>query len=169
MKWLVRSSLVKALTDNAIHETVKKFEEKVPSGTSWLLESAGGKIGDESHYLGSSSDDGGPGIPSCFSDPETRNCPIQVMALHQYPSSSPDTTEIFQRNLEIAQDWIYNTFEKESMGPFPCFLASGESKEKIVRVYGKENWEKLKILKRKYDPTGLLRFTHFEDKLLEDD
>ena len=165
-KWLVRSTLIRALTDTAVHDTVGKFSSTVPSGTSWLFETAGGRIGDSELYSASSSSSSSSNEigESCFADEEKRNAPIQIMALHQY---SEKDTDAHTRNVEIAQDWVYGTFEKEALGPFPCFLASGEGTEKIKRVYGEKNWRRLKELKRKYDPTGLLRFNHFEDELLK--
>lgn len=39
----------------------------------------------------------------------------------------------------------------------------------MISVYGRESWNKLAALKRKYDPKGLLRYTHFENELLKED
>lgn len=181
-RWLVRSTLISALTDAAVHDTVQKFT-RVPSGTSWLFENAGGRIGDQDHFL---APDGSGG--SCYSDLERRNAPIQIMALHQYDDEHAASTtssmstngagddhgqdqgkgvDMGKRSIELAHNWIHGTFAKEGLGPFPCFLGSGEGKERMIAVYGQKNWDRLRELKRKYDPNGLLRFTHFEDELLK--
>lgn len=86
-----------------------------------------------------------------------------MAALHQWVGEADDTI-----NQTAAEDWVYRVLGKESCGPFPCFLASGEGRERMVAVYGKKNWERLRALKVKYDAKGLLRYTHFEDELLKD-
>jgi hypothetical protein len=146
-RWLVRSTLLASLTDEAIHSTVQKFA-KVPAGSSWLFENAAGAIAE-------------PPEPTCYPISH-RESPFQTAALHQWTSNTDD-----DRNKTSAEDWVYNTFGKEANGPYPCFLASGEGRRKMIQVYTEENWERLRLLKRKYDPAGLLRFTHFEDELLK--
>jgi len=95
-------------------------------------------------------------------------------------------------NKEMAEKWIYGVLgsttptstssstnetngdstamnsNSNSFGPFPCFLGSGEGRERIIQIYGGETpWKRLKELKLKYDKKGLLKYTHFEDELLK--
>ena len=144
-RWLVRSTLLSGLTDEAIHSTIQKFES-VPPGSSWLFEIAGGAIAE-------------PGHETCF-PLEHRTSPIQTAALHQWTDDTRDAV-----NKAAAEDWVYRTFGDAEVGPFPCFLASGEGRERMMKVYGQKNWERLRVLKRKYDPQSLLRFNHFENEL----
>jgi hypothetical protein len=100
-----------------------------------------------------------PQYPSCF-PLSHRKAPFQVAALHQW--TNPQDDELQKKS---AESWVYDCLKEESCGPFPCFLSSGEGNQRIQRAYGKENFEKLKMLKKKYDPHCLLKHTHFENAL----
>lgn len=100
-----------------------------------------------------------PQYPSCF-PLEHRKAPFQVAALHQWTDPRDD-----EKQKKSAENWVYEVLKDEQCGPFPCFLSSGEKGDRVANVYGKENFERLKVLKRKYDPHCLLRHTHFEDAL----
>lgn len=115
-----------------------------------FAEIAGGAIGE-------------PPGDTCFPITQ-RKAPIQTAALHQWIDPSLD-----ESNKAAAENWIYDILSKEGCGPFPCFISSGEGRSRLIDVYGRENWEKLRSLKRKYDPAGMLRYTHFEQELLRDD
>lgn len=86
-----------------------------------------------------------------------RKAPFQVAALHQW--TDPRHDEIQKKS---AESWVYDVLKDEQCGPFPCFLSSGEKKDRIEAVYGEKNFARLKELKRKYDPHCLLKHTHFE-------
>lgn len=144
-RWVVRSTLLKSLSDKSIHKTVDVFRKCQP-GASWLFETAGGAIAE-------------PPYPSCFPD-DHRKAPFQVAALHQW--TDPKDDEIQKQS---AENWVYNVLKDEQCGPFPCFLASGEKGDRVKNVYGEENFKRLRTLKRKYDPHGLLKHNHFEDSL----
>lgn len=89
-----------------------------------------------------------------------RKAPFQVAALHQW--TNPLHDELQRKS---AEGWVYDVLKDEQCGPFPCFLSSGEKKDRVRAVYGEENFEKLRILKNKYDPHCLLKHTHFEESL----
>lgn len=111
-----------------------------------FLETAGGAIAE-------------PQYPSCF-PLEHRKAPFQVAALHQWTNPRDD-----EMQKQSAENWVHEVLKDEQCGPFPCFLSSGEKGVRVRNVYGEENFEKLKMLKRKYDPHYLLKHTHFEEAL----
>jgi hypothetical protein len=114
-----------------------------------IVETAGGAIAE-------------PQYPSCF-PLEHRKAPFQVAALHQWTDPRDD-----EKQKKSAENWVYEVLKDEQCGPFPCFLSSSEKGDRVINAYGKENFERLKVLKRKYDPHCLLRHTHFEDALDKD-
>lgn len=145
-RWLIRSTLLSSLTDEAAHASVDLFKT-VPAGTSWLFETAGGAIAE-------------PSLTSCYPYSH-RKSPLQVAALHQWIDPKED-----EQNRVAAEGWVYRTFGQDGVGPFPCFLTSAEGKDRMILTYGSDNWARLTQLKQKYDPEGLLRYTHFENELL---
>jgi len=135
-QWFIRSCLINSLPDDIIHQTVLKFDN-TPIGCTWLFELAGGAIGDFEN--------------SCFPKSQ-RDTSFTVAALHQWEMGLNDP-----RCITTAEDWIAETLKPiQTGGPFPSFLGRHESPARTIGTFG-SNWDRLKEIKKTYDPTNLLR------------
>ncbi|KZP18370.1 hypothetical protein FIBSPDRAFT_792011 [Athelia psychrophila] len=135
-QWFIRSALVTSLPDDIIHQSVMKFSTG-PMGCTWLFELGGGALVDHEDTC----------IPK-----SQREASFNIVALHQWEMGNPD---LLCRS--TAEDWISGTLlPVNSGGPVPAFLARDEPPERVMASYG-SNWDRLKDLKKKYDPTGLFR------------
>ncbi|KAF8608453.1 hypothetical protein BDV93DRAFT_519490 [Ceratobasidium sp. AG-I] len=136
-KWFIRSDLITSLTDEIIHQTVRKFGD-TPDGCTWLFELSGGALVDTTDSC----------LPKC-----AREATFTIVALHQWKLEDNDPACVL-----TAEEWIRNTLMPQSTGgPFPCFLERRETRSRILGVYGAQNWARLCTLKKKYDPNGMLR------------
>ncbi|KIK60801.1 hypothetical protein GYMLUDRAFT_73655 [Collybiopsis luxurians FD-317 M1] len=137
-QWFIRSALITSLPDDIIHQTVTKFDNS-PIGCTWLFELAGGAIADFED--------------SCVPKSQ-RDTLFTVAALHQWELGVDDI-----RCITAAEEWIYDTLKPVQIGgPFPSFLGRHEQPARTMACYG-SNWDRLKDIKKKYDPTNVFRNT----------
>ncbi|TYJ58584.1 hypothetical protein B9479_000794 [Cryptococcus floricola] len=145
-KWFIKSDLLLSLTDEVIDETCARFHS-VPDGcrSAWLFE-----------YTGSNALASPPHTKprSCF--PEShRSAAFTVAALHQW--AHDESPEDDARCVLTAEEWIEDVIHPNSPGgPLPCFLQSQEE-HRVVGVYGVENYERLKRLKKQLDPDNMFK------------
>jgi FAD/FMN-containing dehydrogenase len=136
-KWFIRSDLVTSLTDDVIHATVTKFAS-TPDGCAWLFELGGGAIVDFEDTC----------LPLV-----SRQASFNIVAFHQWKIDEYD-----DRCVDSVEEWMVETIAKHSPGgPLPCFFERRERVTRTMATYGDENWHKLCLLKRKYDPSGLIK------------
>ncbi|QRV98380.1 FAD-binding domain protein [Ceratobasidium sp. AG-Ba] len=136
-KWFIRSDLISSLTDEIIHQTVRKFGD-TPDGCTWLFELSGGALMDTTD--------------SCLPK-VAREAAFTIVALHQWKLEQNDPACVL-----TAEQWIKESLAPQSTGgPFPCFLERREKRSRILGVYGRDNWARLCALKKKYDPNGRLK------------
>lgn len=134
-QWFIRSALVNSLPDSVIHDSVNQFSE-TPSGCTWLFELAGGRI---------------PEFKDSCIPAEHREAQFTIVALHQWDIGLSDP-----RCKISAEEWITNTLGPHHPGgPIPSFLGRHEKPERIISCYGEANFERLKEVKKKYDPKNL--------------
>lgn len=124
---------------------------------AWLFEIAAGAIADPDP------------TSSCF-PLSHRVAPFQVAALyvHNGPPTSSTTHIPLRRHqwkssdqddrwTTSARDWINDVISPYSPGgSYPCFLESKEGWEKVRDTFGKDNWERLVGMKRRWDPQNQL-------------
>ncbi|KAI0264192.1 hypothetical protein BC834DRAFT_884175 [Gloeopeniophorella convolvens] len=165
-QWFIRSALISALPDDVINSTVLEFADTpvgcsecrpcpCPSSPSpncapdaddeahraaWLFELAGGAIADDA--------DG-----TCV--PKTqREAAFTIAALHQWEMGVDDP-----RCVATAEDWLRETIRPVACGgSFPSFFGRREAPARVRASFG-ANWERLVAVKKRYDPTGVLRNT----------
>lgn len=136
-KWFLRADVVTSLTDELIHQSVDKFAD-TPDGCAWLFELGAGAQTDFKD--------------SCIS-PAVRAGNFNVVAFHQWKLQDVDA-----RCVNSAEEWMQDSVNKVSAGgPIPAFSERKELVSRTIGMYGDENWERLKEVKRKYDPTGEIR------------
>ncbi|QRV84318.1 FAD-binding domain protein [Ceratobasidium sp. AG-Ba] len=136
-KWFIRSDLISSLTDEIIHQTVRRFGD-TPDGCTWLFELSGGALMDTTD--------------SCLPK-VAREAAFTIVALHQWKLEQNDPACVL-----TAEKWIKESLAPQSTGgPFPCFLERREKRSRILGVYGRDNWARLCALKKKYDPNGRLK------------
>ncbi|KAF7982994.1 hypothetical protein HWV62_24606 [Athelia sp. TMB] len=137
-QWFIRSALVSSLPDDIIHQSVMKFSAG-PVGCTWLFELAGGALVDYEDNC----------IPK-----SQREASFNIVALHQWEMHERDA-----RCRSTAEDWIAGTLLPVNCGgPIPTFLGRDEPPERVMASYG-SSWDRLKEIKKKYDPTGMFRNT----------
>ncbi|KAG8789407.1 hypothetical protein FRC12_013555 [Ceratobasidium sp. 428] len=96
-KWFIRSDLISSLTDEIIHQTVKRFGD-TPDGCTWLFELSGGALTD-------TTDTCLPKVP--------REAAFTIVALHQWKLEDNDPACVL-----TAEEWI-----KEALStPVDCSL-----------------------------------------------
>ncbi|KAG9009848.1 hypothetical protein FRB94_013535 [Tulasnella sp. JGI-2019a] len=145
-KWFLRSDVITSLTDEMVHQTVDKFAG-TPDGCAWLFELAGGVLPDCE----------GTCVPGAV-----RKGVFNVVAFHQWQMKEVDLACV-----ETAEEWMKNTiYPLSAGGPYPSFLERKELVTRTIGAYGQENWDKLVVLKRKYDPRAIFRHNFWP---LEDD
>ncbi|GAV99301.1 fad fmn-containing dehydrogenase [Lentinula edodes] len=75
-----------------------------------------------------------------------------IAALHQWDMGINDP-----RCITTAEDWIAETLKPiQTGGPFPSFLGRHEAPSRTISAFG-SNWDRLKELKKIYDPTNVFR------------
>ncbi|KAJ3923870.1 hypothetical protein F5877DRAFT_87332 [Lentinula edodes] len=135
-QWFIRSALINSLPDDIIHQTVLKFDD-TPVGCTWLFELAGGAISEFEDTC----------VPK-----SQRETLFTVAALHQWDMGINDP-----RCITTAEDWIAETLKPiQTGGPFPSFLGRHEAPSRTISAFG-SNWDRLKELKKIYDPTNVFR------------
>ncbi|KAF8434316.1 hypothetical protein L210DRAFT_3553604 [Boletus edulis BED1] len=135
-KWFIRSALISSLPDDIINKTVLQFAD-TPVGCTWLFELAGGALADFEN--------------SCLPKSQ-RQAAFSVAALHQWDIDFEDP-----RCVESAEEWIAETLAPVNIGgPFPSFLGRHELPGRVMACFG-ENWDRLRQVKRAYDPTNFFR------------
>ncbi|KAG8862229.1 hypothetical protein FRB96_001808 [Tulasnella sp. 330] len=145
-KWFLRSDVITSLTDEMVHQTVDKFAD-TPDGCAWLFELAGGAIPDCQ----------GTCVPGVV-----RKGAFNVVAFHQWKLEDSDA-----KCVDDAEEWMKDTVNPLSAGgPYPSFLERKELVTRTMGAFGTENWERLVVLKRKYDNKALFRHNFWP---LEDD
>ncbi|KAH0828959.1 hypothetical protein J3R83DRAFT_2388 [Lanmaoa asiatica] len=135
-KWFIRSALINSLPDDIVNKTVLQFAE-TPVGCTWLFELAGGALVDfEDNCLPKSQ----------------RQAAFTVTALHQWDIDFEDP-----RCVESAEEWIAETLAPVTIGgPFPSFLGRRELPGRVMGCFG-ENWNRLREVKRVYDPSNFFK------------
>ncbi|KAJ3864737.1 hypothetical protein EV359DRAFT_72860 [Lentinula novae-zelandiae] len=135
-QWFIRSALINSLPDDIIHQTVLKFDD-TPVGCTWLFELAGGAISEFEDTC----------VPK-----SQRETLFTVAALHQWDMGINDP-----RCITTAEEWIAETLKPiQAGGPFPSFLGRHEAPSRTISAFG-SNWDRLKELKKTYDPTNVFR------------
>ncbi|KAG8903742.1 hypothetical protein FRB99_002833 [Tulasnella sp. 403] len=145
-KWFLRSDVVTSLTDELIHETVQRFAD-TPDGCAWLFELGGGALTDFED--------------TCIPKP-IRQGSFNIVAFHQWKIEDIDI-----RCVESAEEWMAEHVNRVSSGgPLPSFFERRELVSRTIGTYGEANWDRLTVIKRKYDPNGMMRHNFWP---LEDD
>ncbi|KAJ7672064.1 hypothetical protein B0H17DRAFT_947822 [Mycena rosella] len=157
-QWFIRSALITSLPDEIINETVMQFAD-TPVGCTWLFELAGGAIVDFEDNC----------VPK-----SQRESSFTIAALHQWEMTIDDNRCIDSAeeasipipprfvsfrcaNPTRLRQWIANSLQSvQSGGPFPSFLGRHEPAKRTIACFG-DNWERLREVKKKYDPKNLFR------------
>ncbi|THV06641.1 hypothetical protein K435DRAFT_450087 [Dendrothele bispora CBS 962.96] len=135
-QWFIRSALITSLPDEVINQTVMQFDN-TPEGCTWLFELAGGAIADYENTC----------VPK-----SQREALFTVAALHQWDMGLDDV-----RCITTAESWIKETLKPvQTGGPFPSFLGRHEPPSRVISCFG-HNWERMKEIKKDYDPTNVFR------------
>jgi len=79
-----------------------------------------------------------------------REAAWHVTALHQWSAESEQP-----KSVDLGIEWVEEALNPVSVGgTFPSLLGGDEKPERVKGSYG-ENWERLRKLKKKYDPDGV--------------